>query len=620
MENERDLLKKVITCDETWIFQYDPETKRQSMHWKTSASPKLKKARMSKSKLKAMLIVFFDIKGVIMTEWVPQRQTLNQNYYLQVLTTLRERVRRKRPELWENYSWILHQDNAPAHSALSVKRFLAKNRTPVLQHPPYSPDLAPCDFWLFPKLKSALKGTHFESVEAVKTKATEVLKALQEKDFQHCFNQWKIRMERCVKHGGLSAQVSELLLSLKPCIPLEFARKPRSLIEISRWKATELRLFVLYTGPVVLKKVLSKDCYSNFMALNIAMIILLSPNQNDKIDYADKLLNYFVNSFQHIYVSHYISLNVHDFSSMEFNSKKVYHRNVGSLIENITCGPQLMNLKVNDFTIKLKTTADRFVLTFGGDILTVVNIAHLIDTNEQVIIGYKFLSKQLFYENPLKSSKSWPKKAVKHKSDLIQNQTEPSWLEFDCFPARKLSFLPIESLKRAEEKAAKGFDENTLFQSAPKPDASVQIQHSNSINDTEFLNFVTSSLMIIKYDMELLSYSIDLLKTTIQKIQNIKMNTSHFSSNSAQQCISNIQNISESVRRKISKIFDDSFFQNYSFLGFKEKSKFSGSCCYVIRKEKKFTATPDHEISTIVVKWLAQATNRISKKKKQLTS
>ncbi|KAL4149713.1 hypothetical protein QTP88_003590 [Uroleucon formosanum] len=96
MENERDLLKK------------------------TSASPKLKKARMSKSKLKAMLIVFFDIKGLIMTEWVPQGQTVNQHYYLQVLTTLRERVRRKRPELWENDSWILHQDNAPAHSALSV--------------------------------------------------------------------------------------------------------------------------------------------------------------------------------------------------------------------------------------------------------------------------------------------------------------------------------------------------------------------------------------------------------------------------------------------------------------------------------------------------------------------
>ncbi|GFX98454.1 HTH_48 domain-containing protein [Trichonephila clavipes] len=49
-------------------------------------------------------------------------------------------------------SWIFHQDNAPAHSALSVKRFLAKHNIPVLEHPPYSPDLAPCDFYLFPKL------------------------------------------------------------------------------------------------------------------------------------------------------------------------------------------------------------------------------------------------------------------------------------------------------------------------------------------------------------------------------------------------------------------------------------------------------------------------------------
>jgi hypothetical protein len=58
-------LDKVITCDETWIFTYDPETKRQSMHWKTPSSPKMKKTRQSKSKFKAMLIDFFYIKGVI---------------------------------------------------------------------------------------------------------------------------------------------------------------------------------------------------------------------------------------------------------------------------------------------------------------------------------------------------------------------------------------------------------------------------------------------------------------------------------------------------------------------------------------------------------------------------
>jgi hypothetical protein len=115
-------LDKVITCDETWIFTYDPETKCQTMHWKTPSSPNMKKARQSKSKFKAMLIVFFDIKGVIFEHCVPEGATVNQHYYKNVLQTLRERIRKKRTELWKN-SFILHQDNAPAHTALSVKQF-----------------------------------------------------------------------------------------------------------------------------------------------------------------------------------------------------------------------------------------------------------------------------------------------------------------------------------------------------------------------------------------------------------------------------------------------------------------------------------------------------------------
>ena len=202
IENDPNLLQNVITCDKTWIFQYDPETKRQSMHWKSPASPRKKKARMSKSKFKAMMIVFYDIKGIIYINWVPQGQTVNQVYYKDVLTTLRERVRRRRPEMWKNGSWILHQDNAPAHNALSVKTFLAKHKIPVMEHPPYSPDLAPCDFFLFPKVKSALKGTRFESVEAVKAKATELLNSISEDELQHCFHEWKNRMERCRDRGG----------------------------------------------------------------------------------------------------------------------------------------------------------------------------------------------------------------------------------------------------------------------------------------------------------------------------------------------------------------------------------------------------------------------------------
>ena len=81
---------------------------------------------------------------------------VNQQCYMEVLTRLWESVQMKRPRLWLD-KWILHDDNAPAHEALRVPEFLAKNSITKMDHPPYSPDLAPCEIWLFPKLKNALK-------------------------------------------------------------------------------------------------------------------------------------------------------------------------------------------------------------------------------------------------------------------------------------------------------------------------------------------------------------------------------------------------------------------------------------------------------------------------------
>ena len=84
-------------------------------------------------------------------DWVP-----DQVYYKEVLTNLHERVRR-RPEMWKNDSWVLHQDNAPAHNALSVKTFLTKHKINVLKHAPYSPDLAACDFFFISKDQVCVK-------------------------------------------------------------------------------------------------------------------------------------------------------------------------------------------------------------------------------------------------------------------------------------------------------------------------------------------------------------------------------------------------------------------------------------------------------------------------------
>jgi hypothetical protein len=106
-------------------------------------------------------------------------------------------------------------------------------------------------------------------------------------------------------------ELSKLTLNLKSSFACEFVRKPRQLEDILRWKATELRTFLLYIGPVILKVILTDSCFKNFMSLNIAMIILLSPNYGSLIDYAQKLLNYFVQTFEQIYGQYLMSHNIH---------------------------------------------------------------------------------------------------------------------------------------------------------------------------------------------------------------------------------------------------------------------------------------------------------------------
>jgi hypothetical protein len=82
---------------------------------------------------------------------------VNKQLYQEVLMRLRDAVRRTRPELWENQTWMLHHDNAPDHASLLICNYLAKHQTSVVLHPPSSPDLASADFFLFPKIKNTLK-------------------------------------------------------------------------------------------------------------------------------------------------------------------------------------------------------------------------------------------------------------------------------------------------------------------------------------------------------------------------------------------------------------------------------------------------------------------------------
>ena len=149
-----------------------------------------------------MLLTFLDIGGIVRYEFVPPGQTANQVYYLEIVARLHEKVRRKRPELFANNSWILHHDNAPAHTALSVREFLAAKQITVLEHPACSPDLAPSDFFLFPKIKEILKGRHFDDNDDIRNNTTAALKAIPQNQFQNCFERWTRRWHRCIASQG----------------------------------------------------------------------------------------------------------------------------------------------------------------------------------------------------------------------------------------------------------------------------------------------------------------------------------------------------------------------------------------------------------------------------------
>lgn len=115
---------------------------------------------------------------------------------------LREAIRKKRPELWRENSWFLHHDNAASHTALVLRDFFAKNSTHIVPQQPYSPDLAPFDFWLFSKLKRPLRGHRFESIDEIKSNSLRELKAIPEIDFNNCFEDWKKRWQKCILSEG----------------------------------------------------------------------------------------------------------------------------------------------------------------------------------------------------------------------------------------------------------------------------------------------------------------------------------------------------------------------------------------------------------------------------------
>ena len=130
--------------------------------------------KRKRSRRKVMATVFWDSQGVILVDCLDSGETMNTHRFCTSLLKLRDRLRQLRPETFA--STLLLYDNAPPHRA--SKGFAQELGFEVLPHPAYSPDLSPCDFYLFPALKREMKGEEFDTDEHVARFAYEWLDAV----------------------------------------------------------------------------------------------------------------------------------------------------------------------------------------------------------------------------------------------------------------------------------------------------------------------------------------------------------------------------------------------------------------------------------------------------------
>jgi histone-lysine N-methyltransferase SETMAR len=174
-------LKKIVTVDETWVHHYDPESKRQSMEWRHKGSPPPRKFLVTSSVGKIMATVFWDFEGVLLVDYLPRGHTITGEYYAKLIPKVRQAIKEKRRGKLR-CGVLFHQDNAPPHKSCVSMAAIHNAGFEIFQQPPYSPDLAPSDYFLSPKLKERLRGTHFSDDEEVMTSVNEWL-AEQDKDF-----------------------------------------------------------------------------------------------------------------------------------------------------------------------------------------------------------------------------------------------------------------------------------------------------------------------------------------------------------------------------------------------------------------------------------------------------
>jgi len=190
----------IITGDETWIYYRQVGRKASQAHWiGEGLSPKTV-VRRNKYEPKMLFSIFFKSNGWLWIHAVGSGETVDGNYYIDnCLAPVIEELKEQRPNSGVKGIKLLH-DNARPHVAIEVKNFLKKEGISVMPHPAYSPDLAPCDFWLNDYIKRNLKDHTNE--DSLFKAVSKIVENIPEKEYKKTFDKLLERMQLCIDNKG----------------------------------------------------------------------------------------------------------------------------------------------------------------------------------------------------------------------------------------------------------------------------------------------------------------------------------------------------------------------------------------------------------------------------------
>lgn len=197
-----DFLFRIVTGDASWMYFYQPESKKSSKQWKRSDSPTPTKLKQEKSADKVLYSFFWDHKGIVLKEPTPPGVTITKTYYANILVNELHQEIKKQWRGLISAGVILQHDNAPAHTSHLVFSTIHILKYELLRHPPYSPDQAPSDYFLFPVLKDYLKGRHYSDRSSLGSSVYQCLNSMSKDDFTAAIQKLPERWQKCISAEG----------------------------------------------------------------------------------------------------------------------------------------------------------------------------------------------------------------------------------------------------------------------------------------------------------------------------------------------------------------------------------------------------------------------------------